>query len=128
MKPAILLVDDDDFLLTLTAELLSGLRYNVTTTRSGIEALAIIDDGHAVDLLLTDVQMPSLHVLELARRAKALKPMLAVLYSTGHPELIGDDLGPTLGPVLDKPFPIERLLREITRVHQAQASSPGTGP
>jgi CheY-like chemotaxis protein len=111
-------------LLTLTAELLSGLGYTVTTAQSGIEALAILENnGRAVDLLVTDVQMPSLHGLELARRAKALKPTLAVLYCTGHPEVMGDDMGPTLGPVLTKPFPVQRLHREITRVHQAQAPS-----
>jgi DNA-binding LytR/AlgR family response regulator len=89
--------------------------------------LAVFDNGHAVDLLVTDVQMPGLHGLELARRAKVLKPTLAVLYCTGHPELIGDDMGPVLGPILTKPFPVQRLHQEITRVHQAQAVSPGHG-
>jgi CheY-like chemotaxis protein len=125
MKPAILLVDDDVFLLIVTAELLSDLGYPVTTARNGSEALAVLDHGHAVDLLVTDVQMPDLNGLELARRAKAIKPTLAVLYCTGHPELIDEDTGPTLGPILSKPFPIEQLHREITRVHQAQASSRG---
>jgi|SRR5687767_9425820 len=127
LKPAILLVDDDIFLLTLTAELLSGLGYQVTTARNGSEALAVFDNGHAVDLLVTDVQMPGLHGLDVARRAKVLKPTLAVLYCTGHPELIGDDMGPVLGPILTKPFPVQRLHQEITRVHQAQAISPGHG-
>ena len=63
MKPAILLVDDDVFLLTLTAELLSGLGYEVATARNGGEALAVLDHGHTVDVLVTDVQMPSLNGL-----------------------------------------------------------------
>jgi CheY-like chemotaxis protein len=128
VKPAILLVDDDLFLLTLTAELLSGLGYQVTTACNGSEALAVLDDRHAVDLLVTEVQMPGLHGLELARRAKVMGPTLAVLYCTGNPELIVDNMGPTLGPVLSKPLAIERLDLEITRVHQAQASSPGALP
>jgi CheY-like chemotaxis protein len=128
VKPAILLVDDDLFLLALTAELLSGLGYRVTTACNGSEALAVLDDGHAVDMLVTDVQMPGLHGLELARRAKAIRPTLAILYCTGNPELIVDDMGPTLGPVLSKPLRVERLDREITRVHQAQAPSPDAVP
>ena len=123
IKPAILLDNDDFFLLALSAELLSGLGYYVMTARNGSEALAALDNGHAVDLLVTYVQMPGLHGLELARRTKALKPPLAVLYCTGHPELIGDDMGPVLGPVLTKPFFVEQLHQEITRVHQAQALS-----
>jgi hypothetical protein len=50
--------------------------------------------------------------------------MRAVLYCTGHPELIGDDMGPVLGPVLrQRPFRVVQLHKEITRAHQAQASS-----
>jgi CheY-like chemotaxis protein len=68
MIPAILLVDDDVFLLTLTAELLSGLDYQVTTARNGGEALAVLANGHTADVLVTDVQMPGLHGFELAWR------------------------------------------------------------
>ena len=125
MKPAILLVDDDVLLLALTAELLSGLGYGVRTARDGNEALTILENRHAVDLLVTDVQMPGLHGFELARRAKALKPTLAVLYCTGHPEAVADEMGPALGLILSKPISAERLHREITRVHQGQASSQG---
>jgi CheY-like chemotaxis protein len=123
MTPAILLVDDDVFLLTLTAELLSDFGYKVTTTRNGGEALAALANGEAVDLLVTDVQMPGLHGFELARRAQDLRPTLAVLYCTGHAEMIADEVGPALGPILGKPLPVDRLHQEITRVHQAQTSS-----
>ena len=113
ITPAILLDNDDLFLLTLNAELLSSLGW-VTTPRNGSEAL---------DLLVTDVQKPGPHGLELARRAMALQPRLAVLYCTGHPELTIDNMSPALGPVLTEPFPLEQLHQEITRVHQAQALS-----
>jgi two-component system, cell cycle sensor histidine kinase and response regulator CckA len=125
MKPAILLVDDDVLLLALTAELLCGLGYGVRTARDGNEALTILENRPAVDLLVTDVQMPGLHGFELARRAKALKPTLAVVYCTGNPEAVADEMGPALGPILSKPISAERLHREITRVHQGQASSQG---
>jgi CheY-like chemotaxis protein len=125
MKPAILLVDDDFLLLALTAKLLCGLGYGVRTARDGNEALTILENRPAVDLLVTDVQMPGLHGFELARRAKALKPTLAVVYCTGHPEAVADEMGPALGPILSKPISAERLHREITRVQQGQASSQG---
>jgi CheY-like chemotaxis protein len=119
----ILLVDDDVFLLTLTAELLSGLGCEVTPARNGGEALAVLDHGHTVDVLVTDVQMPGLHGFELARNAQALRPKLAVLYCTGRAELIAEEMGPALGPVLSKPVPVERLHQEITRARQAQSPS-----
>ena len=88
MTPAILLVDDDVFLLTLTAELLSGLGYQVRTARNGGEALAVLDHGHAVDLLVTDVQMPGLHGFELrpARAGPQAHTRCSVLHRT-----CGDD-------------------------------------
>jgi len=122
MTPAILLVDDDVFLLTLTAELLSGLGYEVATARNGGEALAVLDHGYSVDVLVTDVQMPSLNGFELARCAQALRPKLAVLYCTGRAEMIVDEM-PALGPILGKPVPVERLHQEITRVREAQSPS-----
>jgi CheY-like chemotaxis protein len=117
VTPAILLVDDDIFLLALTAELLCGLGYRVTTARNGSEALAILEQGPAVDLLVTDVQMPGLHGFELARRAKALRPTLAILYCTGHPEMVSEQMGPPLGPVLTKPYATTRLHQAIQQLH-----------
>ena len=125
MTPAILLVDDDLFLLTLTSELLSDFGYEVTTARNGGEALAVLDHGHTVDVLVTDVQMPGLHGFELARRARALRPTLAVLYCTGDAEMIGDEMGPALGPILGKPLPVERLDQEIMRVQRAETFARG---
>ena len=70
-------MDDDVILLSLTAELLSGLGCHVTTARDGAEALAVLDHRHALDLLVTGVQMPGIPNVELARRATAIKPTLA---------------------------------------------------
>ena len=121
-------VDDDVIPLSLTAELLSGLGCHVTTARDGAEALAVPDHGHALDLLVTGVQMPGVPSVEFARRATAIKPTLAVLYCAGHPELIAEKRGPTLGAIHSKPFPIKELGQKITPVHQAQASSQGNAP
>ena len=102
-KPAILLVDDDLLLLALTAEILTDLGYQVTTAQNGSQALAVLQSGHPVDMLVTDVQMPDLHGFELARRAKQIRPVVAVLYCTGRTDLIVEEMGPALGPVITKP-------------------------
>src|SRR5437867_12887494 len=94
MKTAILLVDDDFLLLVVTAKLLSELGYAVTTARNGGEALVILENGQAVDTLVTDLHMPGLHGFELARRAKDLRPNLTILYWTGRPKMIANQMRP----------------------------------
>jgi CheY-like chemotaxis protein len=100
VKPSILLVDDDFLLLAVTAELLSEIGYCVITAHNGRDALAILENGDAVDTLVTDVQMPG--GFELARRAKNLRPILTILYCTGHPDLC-EVMGPALGQIISKP-------------------------
>ena len=113
MTPAIPLVDDETCLLALTAELQPGPGCCVATARNGGEALAIIEQGHAADLLVTAVQMPGLRGFELESLAKALGPTLALLHCTAHPEMISKQLGAAPGPVLTKPYATMRLPQAI---------------
>jgi YesN/AraC family two-component response regulator len=47
------------------------------------KALAVVNDGRAIDFLQTDITMPSINGFELARAARAVRPSLAVAYLTG---------------------------------------------
>jgi hypothetical protein len=52
-----------------------------------LSALSVIDRGHAIDLLFTDVVMPGdLKSPELARRARERLPGIALLYTSGYTE------------------------------------------
>ena len=76
----------------------------------------MLQNGDPVNTLITDLQMPGLHGFELARRAKELRPAMVIIYCTGRPEMIGDDMGPPLGPIITKPCTAERLHQEIERL------------
>jgi PAS domain S-box-containing protein len=81
----ILVVEDDTDVRTYIAEVLRGLKYRVLTANAAQPALhVLIDDTKRIDLLLTDVVMPSMNGRELARRAQALRPKLQVLFMTGY--------------------------------------------
>ena len=81
----ILLVEDDDALRAYGVELLDDLGYRVLAAPNAASALAIIDQGHTIDLLFTDVVMPGgMNGRELADEARRRRPGLKVLFTTGY--------------------------------------------
>jgi PAS domain S-box-containing protein len=81
----VLLVEDEDCLRPLAAELLGSCGYQVLTARSGSEALtqARTHDGE-IALLLTDVVMPGMSGPQLASALRERHPSLRVLYMSGY--------------------------------------------
>jgi PAS domain S-box-containing protein len=116
---SVLVVEDDDEVRETAVGLLSDLGYRVLKARDAASALSVIESGAAVDLLFTDVVMPGpLRSPEMARRAKALRPQLAVLFTSGYTENAIVHAG-RLDPgveLLGKPYTREALARKVRRV------------
>jgi DNA-binding NtrC family response regulator len=111
---AILVVDDDEFILEFVRLLLVGAGYLVLTAQNGEEAWALIaGNKHAIRLLLTDIVMPdSFDGFELAERVRKQQPDLPILLMTGaalqeYPSAVLLAWQPML---LRKPFSPDRLL------------------
>jgi CheY-like chemotaxis protein len=82
-----ILVAEDDEVRATAAEMLTDLGYRVYKARDAVSALSVIEKGHAMDLLFTDVVMPGeLRSPELARKAKERLPNIAVLFTSGYTE------------------------------------------
>lgn len=103
----ILLADDDDRVRGLVAEVLRGSGYEVLEASDGRSGLAI---GVVPDLLITDVEMPHVGGLELARSLLDRRPGLPVLLVTGKRSTSAHGAF----PVLRKPFSIEELLHTVS--------------
>jgi CheY-like chemotaxis protein len=115
----VLVVDDDPRVRFFTSEALRSERCTVTEAEGGAEALEILVDNDAFDILVTDVRMPRLDGWSLAERARALRPRLAVLYVTGW-----SDVEPRPVPhglVLAKPFRHNDLMTHANRAIQLSA-------
>jgi len=83
----ILLVEDDDLVRAHAIKLLESLGYGVVAASNGPEALEQLQQGVACDLLFTDVIMPGgMTGPKLAEAARALRPGLPVLYTSGYTE------------------------------------------
>ena len=96
-----LLVDDEELVRLSTADMLSDLGYKVTEAQSAEEALRLIADGLAPDLIVTDHLMPGMNGLELARQIRTQQPELPILIVSGYADAegIAADI-----PRLTKPF------------------------
>jgi PAS domain S-box-containing protein len=77
------LVDDDSAVLRVAGRMLEKLGYSVRLAAGAPDALAACRE-EPVDLLVTDVDMPGMSGLELAKQARDLYPALPVLFITGH--------------------------------------------
>src|SRR5215510_7100470 len=89
-RRCVLLFVDDDFLISLsTASLLEDLGHTVIKASSGADALVVLRDGQAIDLMITDYAMPGMTGLQLAEEARRLRPDLPILLATGYADLPG---------------------------------------
>lgn len=99
----ILVVDDQAVVLGVVERMLRQLGLRVHATTSPHEALRILQDDADIDLLLTDVRMPEIGGIDLARRARKLRPQLPVLFMSAFVDA-DESAGPLNGPLLPKPF------------------------
>ena len=102
----ILVVDDEPMLASLAEQILRGLGYEVERFTESEEALArILGDSREIDALVTDQTMPHLTGLELARKARDVRPDLPILLTTGYSENLSPERleGAGVNQVLLKP-------------------------
>lgn len=100
----VLVVEDEVFLLAMVEDLLIALGYNVLTAASGQEALEQADTGATFDVLMTDVVMPGgIGGFDLARRMRARRPDLPVVYMSGYTGFTDIEMGDVVAPMLKKP-------------------------
>ena len=86
-----------------TAEMLTGLGHTVTEAANGTEALASLD-GHAFDVLVTDLALPDLSGEAVAAHAIDRQPAIRVVFATGY--AAGPDSPVSFGAavLLEKPY------------------------
>ena len=88
LPPAILFADDDLMLRHLATTILESGGYRVRQARDGAEALAIIDSGDDIALVVTDLQMPGMGGMEVLHRLRGTMrtATLPVIVLTGSDE------------------------------------------
>ena len=107
----ILMVDDEDLLLTMGETILSSYGYRVLTANSGPKALEIITKGEpAIDLVITDLVMPLMSGRELVEQIRKISTHTQIMCTSGYvwPGSRNEDAA-----FLQKPFTAQELLMKV---------------
>jgi two-component system cell cycle response regulator CpdR len=113
----ILLAEDDEDMRKFLVKALQNAGYDVVSFANGQEAYERLKE-EPFTLLLTDIVMPEMDGIELARRAADLDPDLKIMFITGFAAvaLNPDSQAPKEAKVLSKPFHLKDLVGEIERM------------
>ncbi len=115
----ILVVDDETSIRDLLVDLLVSNNYTVSAASNGENALEIIKKKREdFDLVITDLGLPKINGIELARIIHKMQPTLPVIGSTGyiHPEEHKQLASNGFHYVLQKPFKLDEVLEVVTQV------------
>ncbi|WP_236559248.1 response regulator [Sphingomonas sp. T1] len=120
-RQRILVVDDDNDVRGVAAQMIEEIGYQVVAAASGSEALT--EFGRAsFDLVLTDVVMPGMSGVDLARRIRAVAPAMPLLFASGYADVatFGDELAAET--VLKKPYRIGEVAARIGDALSAESA------
>ncbi len=115
----ILLVDDEDMIVKMETQVLERLGYHVTPKTSSVEALnAFKANPDIFDLIISDMTMPNMTGVQLAREIKAVRADIPVIICSGFSDQINEGTSKELGiqgyimkPVIKKE--IAKIIKEV---------------
>ena len=121
-RGTILLVEDEEGVRAVLAELLAGLGYTVLEASNGVEAVGIATrHGDAVNLVVTDMVMPEMSGQELGRTLVQKWPDLRILYMSAFASNIYSPsaLANALADFISKPFDLDDFLTKVRGLMEA---------
>jgi putative nucleotidyltransferase with HDIG domain len=118
-KETILFVDDEESILSVSAEYFQRRGYQTLTAKGGLEALNILEH-ETVDCCFTDINMPEMNGLELAEKIRINDNTMPVIVMTGYPSLENTIQTIKNGVVdfLIKPVNLKQMELSVQRVMQ----------
>ncbi|MEW6413328.1 MAG: response regulator [Candidatus Zixiibacteriota bacterium] len=110
----ILVVDDEEVVLSLVRDSLEEDGFVVRTASDAFEALESIEE-RAVELLITDIRMPRMDGIELVQKVRKSYPNIAVIFTTGYANLNSakDALRQGASDYILKPFELKEMRQAV---------------
>jgi len=131
-KPTLLVVEDDENILTLVNEHFSRVGYSVKTAKDGLEGVQIALSDHP-DVIILDLMLPKLDGLAVCRELQEKAPFIPILMVTAKDDVVDKVLGLEMGAddYITKPFSLRELEARIKsvlrRVRTGATSKEGAG-
>ncbi|TMJ01877.1 MAG: PAS domain S-box protein [Alphaproteobacteria bacterium] len=125
-RETVLVVEDNGAVRRVAVNMLKGFGYQVREAEDGPSALAILQEPGKIDLLFTDLIMPNgMDGQALLRHARALRPELKALFTSGYSEQFIKSRGTTEAGValLSKPYRTQKLAEAVRGALDARAES-----
>ncbi|MBK0394121.1 ATP-binding protein [Ramlibacter algicola] len=112
----VLVAEDDEVVRSLVVDVLQGLGCHVLEVGDGAEALKVLESTRRIDLLVTDVGLPSMNGRQVYDAAAVRRPALKVLFMTGYAENAAFTNGVLEEgmELITKPFALEQLSSRVT--------------
>src|SRR5262249_28547177 len=113
----IMLAEDDNDMRRFLVKALQNAGYDVISFDNGLSAYQRLRE-EPFELLLTDIVMPEMDGIELARRASELDPDIKIMFITGFAAvaLNPDSAAPKNAKVLSKPVHLRELVNEVHKM------------
>src|SRR5579884_1355320 len=111
-RGTILVVDDEPLVRLFSAEMLEDAGWTAIEAADAAEALSVLETNPNVHVLFTDINMPGMDGLELARRVHRMHPHVELVITSGKRALSEIEL-PDDGTFLGKPYDFEQLVNVI---------------
>jgi two-component system cell cycle response regulator CpdR len=117
LQGKILLAEDDSDMRRFLAKALQSAGFDVVSFDNGRAAYDRLRE-EPFELLLTDIVMPEMDGIELARKATELDPEIKVMFITGFAAvaLNPDNKAPQQAKILSKPFHLRDLVTEVQKL------------
>jgi signal transduction histidine kinase/ActR/RegA family two-component response regulator len=123
---SVLLAEDEDAVRKLAKATLESCGYAVTDATDAESAIALLEDGLSIDLLVTDLTMPGMGGRELAGHVRKMRPEVGVVFISGYAPDAGWLDGVPGSVFLPKPFTPADLLKSAGRALARAAKMNGT--
>lgn len=117
MQHKILLAEDDNDMRRFLVKALENAGFQVSSYDNGLSAYQRLRE-EPFEMLLTDIVMPEMDGIELARRASELDPDIKIMFITGFAAvaLNADSEAPKNAKVLSKPVHLRELVSEVNKM------------
>jgi DNA-binding NtrC family response regulator len=112
IKGRVLVVEDNAHVGEFATQLLADLGFQTILAQNAQVALQLIDEGEHVDLMFTDVVMPGMSGVELAKEFRRKRPAVPVVLASGYSHILAKE-GAHGFPLLQKPYSVDALSRAM---------------